>query len=329
MWVGLSVLLFVCQLDLFVVKKSLSKLFFSNHIRTLIANLSVSVRILFGQVDDTAFYESKGSIWGQKTVLSKLSLLHLSFAYLEGKSQGFFQKTVSRFVKTANHVSKMILWRSFFWKSSFFISSFGFERAFLVLCTNFCGSGCQYCFLFVNSASLWWKIFWQSFFLPSFWTLIANLSVFVQFFFNQVDDTVFYESERSLWRQTIVLTNILSLFSSFSNSERKKKIFLVGNQLPGLSNLLTISQGDLLKSFFFEKVLFLLFIDTWAIFFLAFRQNFLCGVVKTALCLSIATVCGKKIFCQNWFSLIIFGHSETICRFFFRKLYGQLDRIAF
>ena len=205
----------------------------------------------------------------------------------------------------------------------------GFERAVSVISTNFCRSGCQYCFLFVNSASLWWKIFWQSFFLPSFWTLIANLSVFVQFFFNQVDDTVFYESEKSLWRQTIVLTNILSLFSSFSNSERKKKIFLVGNQLPGLSNLLTISQGDLLKSFFFEKVLFLLFIDTWAIFFLAFRQNFLCGVVKTALCLSIATVCGKKIFCQNWFSLIIFGHSETICRFFFRKLYGQLDRIAF
>ena len=231
MWVGLSVLLFVCQLDLFVVKKSLSKLFFSNHIRTLIANLSVSVRILFGQVDDTAFYESKGSIWGQKTVLSKLSLLHLSFAYLEGKSQGFFQKTVSRFVKTANHVSKMILWRSFFWKSSFFISSFGFERAFLVLCTNFCGSGCQYCFLFVNSASLWWKIFWQSFFLPSFWTLIANLSVFVQFFFNQVDDTVFYESERSIWRQTIVLTNILSLFSSFSNSERKKKVFFGGKPI--------------------------------------------------------------------------------------------------
>ena len=105
---------------------------------------------LFNHVDDTAFYESKGSIWGQKTVLSKLCLLHLSFAYLEGKSQGFFQKTVSRFVKTAYHVSKMILWRSFFWKSSFFISSFGFERAFLVLCTNFCGSGCQYCFLCVN-----------------------------------------------------------------------------------------------------------------------------------------------------------------------------------
>ena len=119
--VPLSVLFSVCQLDQFVVKKFLSKSFFP----TIFGHRSQKFRslfeIFFGQVDDTAFYESKGSIWGQKTVLSKLSLLHLSFAYLEGKSQGFFQRTVSRFVKTANHVSKMILWRSFFWKSSLFI----------------------------------------------------------------------------------------------------------------------------------------------------------------------------------------------------------------
>ena len=120
MWVGLSVLLFVCQLDLFVVKKSLSKLFFSNHIRTLIANLSVSVRILFGQVDDTAFYESKGSIWGHKTVLSKLCLFHLSFAYLERKNPGFFPKYNQQVCHNCLPRVQDCFLRKFFWKVSFF-----------------------------------------------------------------------------------------------------------------------------------------------------------------------------------------------------------------
>ena len=134
----------------------------------------------------------------------------------------------------------------------------------------------------------------NNFFSHHFRILIANLSVFVQMFFNQVVDTVFYESESSIWRQTIVLTIFLYLFFILLEHWTIKKGFFGGKPINRFVNLLTISQGDPLNSFFFEKVLFLLFIDSWAIFFLAFRQKILCGVAKTALCLSIATSCGNK-----------------------------------
>ena len=104
---------------------------------------------------------------------------------------------------------------------------------------------------------------------------------------------------------------------------------MLGNQLAGLSNLLTISQGDPLKNFLFEKVLFLLFIDTWANFFLAFRQKILCGVAKTALCLSIATICGKKKnFCQKCFSPAFLDIQRKFVNCF-RKFSVQLDKTAF
>ena len=83
-----------------------------------------------------------------------------------------------------------------------------------------------------------------------------------------------------------------------------------------MSKLITTCQGDLLKRFFFEKILFLLIIETWANFFLAFRQKLLCGVVKTAVCLCVATICGKTFFCQKCFSLIILGHSAKTGPFF-------------
>ena len=146
--VPLSVLLSVCLLDKIVVKKS--NKFFSHRLRTLIANWSVLFRFFFGQVDDTEFYESKGSFWGYKTVLKNICLFHLSFADNERINQGFFGKQSAGLSKLLTTCPRGSIQEVFLEKRSFSISSFGFERAFLVLCTNFCGSGCQYCFLCVN-----------------------------------------------------------------------------------------------------------------------------------------------------------------------------------
>ena len=70
----------------------------------------------------------------------------------------------------------------------------------------------------------------NNFFSHHFRILIANLSVFVQIFFNQVDDTVFYESERSIWRQTIVLTIFLIFFFHPSRTLNDKKRFFFGGK---------------------------------------------------------------------------------------------------
>ena len=66
----------------------------------------------------------------------------------------------------------------------------------------------------------------NNFFSHHFRILIANLSVFVQIFFNQVDDTVFYESERSIWRQTVVSTKFfISFFILLEHWTIKKGFF--------------------------------------------------------------------------------------------------------
>ena len=382
------------------------------------------------------------------------------------KSRLFSKKQSTGLSKLLTTCPRWFFEEVFFWKSSFFISSFGFERAFLVFCTNFCRSGRQYCFLFVNCTSLWWNSFRQKVFsiiIFGYWSQFYR-SLFK--FFSTELMTLFstspkdkFEDKQMFWQK------FLSLFSSFSNIERKKKVFLVrnqlaglskllttcprwfieevffgkvlyssfgfervflsfvltcvgravstafclsiapvrgeilcvkqfflasfsdtdrkfiglcsnffqpswwhcflrvrkinlktnncfdnfflsfffillehwtikkgfflvGNQLTGLSKLLTISQGDPLKSFFFEKVLFCSSLTLEQFFFLAFRQNFQCGVTKTALCLSIATICGKKKFCQKCFSPAFLDIQRNFVSCF-RNFSGQLDKTAF
>ena len=133
MSVGPSVLLSVCQLHQFVVKFFVSNKFFSHHFRILIANLSVFVQIFFNQVDDTVFYETERSIGRQTNVLTKIFISFFILLEHWTKKKGFFgAKPISRFVKTANHVSKMIFWRSFFLEK-FFIHHLALSEFFCLL----------------------------------------------------------------------------------------------------------------------------------------------------------------------------------------------------
>ena len=67
----LSVLFSVCQLDQFLVKNVCRK-FFLHHLRTFSKDLSVFFRKSFGQLNKTAFHVSRGKIWGQNIVLTKM-----------------------------------------------------------------------------------------------------------------------------------------------------------------------------------------------------------------------------------------------------------------
>ena len=122
---------------------------------TLIAKWSVFVLLFeffFGQVDDNAFYGSKGSIWGFKAVLTNFCLFYLSFADVEPKNQGFFSENNRQGCQNCSpRVQGDILQGIFFRKKFFFfIWSLGIDRLLPVLSTKICRSRCQYCFLFVN-----------------------------------------------------------------------------------------------------------------------------------------------------------------------------------
>ena len=79
-------------------EKILSKFYFIHQLWTLIANWSVFVQIFFGQVDDTAFYESKGQFEDIKPFCQNFVCFIYHLRTLSEKIKAFFQKTVNRFV---------------------------------------------------------------------------------------------------------------------------------------------------------------------------------------------------------------------------------------
>ena len=265
----------------------------------MIANWSVFVRIVFGQVDDTAFYESKVSIWGKKNVLTNLCLFHLSFAYLEQNNQGFFRKTIGSVVKMAFHVSNEIFCREFFFgKSSFSISALGIERTFSVISTEICRSRCQYCFLFVNQTRLLWKNFVKNVFSHHFWTFIQKLLVFVQIFFFSAKMTTLlstspkdqFEDITSFWQSFC-----LFFFSFSSKIERRNNGFFVKKTIGKFVKFAYhVSKKIFWRIFFWKSSFF----HHWALsdFCMSFRRNFVSPDVSTAFCLSIRSVCGEKSF---------------------------------
>ena len=227
--VPMSVLLSVCHLDQFVVKR-FCLIFFLHQLQTLIANWSVFVRIFFGQVDDTAFYESKVSIWRRKNVLPNLCLFHLSFADLEQKNQGFFRKTIGSVVKMAYHVSKEIFCRElFFEKVLFLFQHWALSELFLSIRRKFVGPVVSTVFCLSNGPVCGENIIVQKFFSQHFWTLIAKWSIFVRFFFGQVDDTAFYGCKGSIWGTKAVLKNSCLFYLSFADLEPKNQGFFSEN----------------------------------------------------------------------------------------------------
>ena len=141
----------------------------------------------------------------------------------------------------------------------------------------------------------------KSFFSHHFRLLIAILSVFVQFIFNQVDDTVFYESERSIWGHNFVLTKFLFVFFSCSSKPEQRIIgfFFVKNNRQNRHNCLPCVQEGFLKNFFWKVSFFHHF--ELSDFCLSTRQKFVRPVVGTAFCVSIRAVCGEKILSKFYF----------------------------
>ena len=148
--VPMSVLLSVCQLDQFVVKK-VSSNFFLHKLQTLIANWSVFVRFFSAKLTTLPFTSPRYQFDEGKTFCQIFVCFIYHLRTLSQKIEAFFRKTFGRVVKIDHHVSRGIFCREFFFeKFSFFIWSLGIERLLSVISTKINRSLCQYCFLFVN-----------------------------------------------------------------------------------------------------------------------------------------------------------------------------------
>ena len=182
----------------------------------------------FGQVDDTAFYRSKGSIWGHKAVLTNFCLFYLSFADLEPKNQGFFSGNNDRVVKIAHHVSKGYFAGNFFSKKFLFLFDhwalidfcLKFRRKFVgsLVSTVFCSS--------IRPVS------GEKMFVQTFFSMVYGHSAKICLFFfwknfGQLNKTAFYECRGKIWGQNIVLTKLLFVFSCSSKFERRNNGFFV------------------------------------------------------------------------------------------------------
>ena len=288
----------------------------------MIANWSVFVRIFFGQVDDTAFYESKVSIWRKKNVLTNLCLFHLSFAYLEQNNQGFFRKTIGSVVKMAFHVSNEIFCREFFFgKSSFSISALGIERTFSVISTEICRSSCQYCFLFVNQTRLLWKKFCQKFFFTSFLDIHPEIISLRPNFFSAKLTTLLSTSPKDQFEDiTSFWQSFCLFFQWFLESERRNNAFLSSkNNRQVCHNCLPRVQEYFVKIFFEKKSFF----HHWALsdFCMSFRRKFVGPLsVLLSVCQFSQFVAEKKfrqIYFPHYFRTSIANWSVFV-RIFFR-----------
>ena len=124
------------------------------------------------------------------------------------------------------------LLKNFFGKNSFFISSLGIELAFLSFRRNFCQSGRQYCFLFVNCTSLCWNSLCQKIFSPNNFGYWLQIYRCLFKFFSTKLTTLFSTSPKDQFGdKQLFWQNFLSLFSSFVNIERIKKVFFAGKPI--------------------------------------------------------------------------------------------------
>ena len=107
----------------------------------------------FGQLNKTAFYESRGKIWGQNIVLTKMLDVVCFFHVLlklNGEITVFLSKKQSANLWHLLTMYPRTFFEEVFFEKVLFFSSLGIEQLLYVISTKFCQSRCQYCFLFVN-----------------------------------------------------------------------------------------------------------------------------------------------------------------------------------
>ena len=169
------------------------------------------------------------------------------------KIKALFLKTIGRVVKTAYHVSKGIRWRFFLEKDLFLFHHWALSEFFYSFVLTFVGRAVSTAFCLSIAPVFGEILFVKKFFLSSFSDIDRNFIGLCSNFF------------QPSWRHCSLRVRKINLktdncfdklFCHFFHPSRtlnqKIKVFLVGNQLSGLSNLLTICEGDPWKSFFFE-----------------------------------------------------------------------------
>ena len=129
--VPLSVLFSVCQLDQFLVNKCLSKLFLQ-HLRTFSKNLSVFFRKSFGQLNKTAFYESRGKFEYKTLFWQRCCLFFSCSSKIERRNNGFLSK-----IQSANLWHLLTTYPRTFFEEVFFEKVLFFHHWAL---SNFCMS---------------------------------------------------------------------------------------------------------------------------------------------------------------------------------------------
>ena len=192
-------------------------------------------------------------------------------------------------------MSKMILWRSFFWKSSFFISSFGFERVFLSFVLTCVGRAVSTAFCLSIAPVRGEILCVKQFFLAPFSDTDRKFIGLCSNFFQPSWWHCFLRVRKINLKTNNCFDNFFNLFFHPSRTLNDKKRFFFGGK--PINRFVKPAYDFSRRSFeelFLRKGSF--FALHWQLsnFFLAYRQKILCGVAKTALCLSIATSCGKK-----------------------------------
>ena len=205
-------------------------MFFSHHFRTFNENLS-------NVFETFPVHLTKLHSTSPEDQFEDITLLWQSFSLcffhvlpnLNRESSVFFRrKTIGRFVTTAYHVSGGIFCRKVFLTKFFFFFIIGHWATFF---GHFDGSltvPLSVLFTVCQIEQFVVKKFLSKLFSHHFWTLIANLMVFVQNFFSQVDETASYKSEGSIWRQTSALKIFCMFFHPSRTLNEQLTVFSVG-----------------------------------------------------------------------------------------------------
>ena len=289
----MSVLFSVCQLDQFLVKNVCRK-FFLHHLRTFSKNLSVFFRKSFVQLNKTAFHVSRGKIWGQNIVLTKMLFVFFHvLPKLNGEITVFFVKKNNRQIChiclpriQEDFLKKFFLIKFFFFIIGHWATFVCHFDEILSVQMSVLLSACQLDQIVVKKflSNIFFSINYRH------WSQIISLC---SNFFGQVDDTAFYGSKGLIWGLKAVLTSFCLFYLSFADLEPKDQGFFSENNRQGCQNCSPRVHWDILQGFFFEK--FFLF-DHWALIdiCLSFRRKIVAPFVSTVFCLSIRPVSGEK-----------------------------------
>ena len=257
---------------------------------------------------------SKGSLWGLNFVLKKFFFVFfLVFAKMSREITVFS-------VRNNQHVCHNCLTRvqeyflkNFFWRSSFFLH--WALRDFLCHFGNNLSVPLSVLLSVCHLDQFVVKDFLsKTFFSYQFRILIeVDQSVFVIF---SAKLTTLHSKSPMDQFEDIKPFRKSFVHLSVADLVRKSKSYFSENNRQVRQNCLPRVQGDLLKKFFWKKIVFYFIIGHWAIFFCHFDKILL---LPFSVLLS---VCQKdqfvvKSFCPSFFSPIIFGYWSQIYRSLF------------